>query len=163
MIIRNGTEKDLPRIVTIYNASIGGRMATADLEPVSVASRVNWFKMRSPLKHPIWVIEMEGVVVGWLSFQPFYGRPAYHATAEVSIYIASEYHRRGLGKRMLVEAIRQSPNLGLKTLIGFIFAHNQASLKLFEKFGFENWGYMPQIADIDGIERDLVILGLRVG
>lgn len=163
MIIRHGTEHDLPAIVAIYNASIPSRMATADLEPVSVESRANWFKRRSPDKHPLWVVEIEDVVAGWLSFQPFYGRPAYHATAEVSIYIASEYHRRGLGKRLLGEAVRQSPNLGLNTLIGFIFAHNEASLKLFEKFGFERWGHLPGIADIDGVERDLVILGLRVG
>ena len=163
MIIRHGTEKDLPAIVAIYNASIPGRMATADLEPVSVASRINWFKKRSPDKHPLWVLEIEGVVAGWLSFQPFYGRPAYHATAEVSIYIASEYHRRGLGKRLLAQAVDRSPTLGLNTLIGFIFAHNEASLKLFERFGFELWGHLPGIADIDGVERDLVILGLRVG
>ncbi len=163
MIIRHATENDLPSIVAIYNASIPSRMATADLEPVSVASRVNWFKKRSPLKHPLWVIEIEGVVVGWLSFQPFYGRPAYHATAEVSIYIASNYQRRGLGERLLKEAIRQSPNLGLNTLIGFIFDRNEASLKLFEKFGFERWGHMPRIAELDGIECGLVILGLRVG
>ncbi|AFY56088.1 sortase-like acyltransferase [Rivularia sp. PCC 7116] len=163
MIIRHATENDLPAIVAIYNASIPSRMATADLEPVSVMSRINWFKKRSPLKHPLWVVETGEVIAGWLSFQPFYGRPAYHATAEVSIYIASNYQRRGLGKILLQEAIRQSPNLGLKTLIGFIFGHNEASLKLFEQFGFERWGHMPGIAELDGVERDLVILGLRLG
>jgi phosphinothricin acetyltransferase len=163
MIIRHGTENDLPLIVAIYNASIPNRMATADLEPVSVTSRVNWFKRRERSRHPLWVVEIEGVVVGWLSFQQFYGRPAYHATAEVSIYIANQYQRQGLGKRLLAQAVSQSPQLGLNTLIGFIFAHNQASLKLFEKFDFERWGYLPRIADIDNVERDLVILGLRVG
>ncbi|MGB3758968.1 MAG: N-acetyltransferase family protein [Rivularia sp. (in: cyanobacteria)] len=163
MIIRHATENDLHAIVAIYNASIPNRMATADLEPVSVQSRINWFKNRSPVKHPLWVIEIGDVIAGWLSFQPFYGRSAYHATAEVSIYIASNYQRRGLGKQLLAEAIRQSPNLGLKTLIGFIFEHNQASLKLFEKFGFQRWGHMPGIAELDGVERGLVILGLRVG
>lgn len=163
MIIRHATENDLPAIVAIYNASIPSRMATADLEPVSVMSRINWFKKRSPVKHPLWVIEIEEIIAGWLSFQPFYGRPAYHATAEVSIYIATKYQKRGLGKILLQEAIRQSPNLGLKTLIGFIFEHNEASLKLFEKFGFQRWGHMPGIAELDGVERGLVILGLRVG
>ncbi|MBV6625925.1 MAG: N-acetyltransferase [Rivularia sp. (in: Bacteria)] len=163
MIIRHATEKDLHAIVAIYNASIPGRMATADLEPVSVMSRINWFRKRSPLKHPLWVIETGDIIAGWLSFQPFYGRPAYRATAEVSIYIATNYQKQGLGKRLLKEAIRQSPNLGLKTLIGFIFEHNEASLKLFEQFAFQRWGHMPGIADIDGIERGLVILGLRVG
>lgn len=163
MIIRHATENDLPAIVAIYNASIPSRMATADLEPVSVQSRINWFKKRSPVKHPLWVIEIGDVIAGWLSFQPFYGRPAYHATAEVSIYIATKYQRQGLGKILLKEAIRQSPNLGLKSLIAFIFEHNQASLKLFEKFGFERWGHLPGIAELDGVERGLVILGLRVG
>ena len=110
MIIRHANENDLPAIVAIYNASIPGRMATADLEPVSVMSRINWFKNRSPVKHPLWVVETGEVIMGWLSFQPFYGRPAYHATAEVSIYIATKYHRQGLGERLLKEAIRQSPN-----------------------------------------------------
>ena len=162
MIIRHANENDLPAIVAIYNASIPNRMATADLEPVSVQSRINWFNNRTPVKHPLWVLETGEVIAGWLSFQPFYGRPAYHATAEVSIYIATKYHRQGLGERLLKEAIRQSPNLGLKTLIGFIFGHNEASLKLFEKFGFESWGNLPGIAELDSVERDLVILGLRV-
>lgn len=162
MLIRHGTENDLPRIVAIYNASIGGRMATADLEPVSVASRETWFKRRSPHKHPLWVIQVEGIVAGWLSFQPFYGRPAYKATAEISIYIAPNYHHCGLGKQLLAEAIRQSPHLGLQNLIGFIFAHNQPSMELFAKFGFQQWGHLPLIAQLDGIERDLIIMGKRV-
>ncbi|WP_016875851.1 GNAT family N-acetyltransferase [Chlorogloeopsis fritschii] len=162
MTIRHATETDLPKIVAIYNAAIPSRMATADLEPVSVESRIAWFKGRSPLKNPLWVIEVEGVVAGWLSFQSFYGRPAYHATAEISIYIAPGYHRCGLGKQLLTQAIKQSPTLGFKNLVCFIFAHNHPSLKLFEKFGFQRWGYLPQVAELDDVERDLAILGLRI-
>ncbi|MER3493472.1 MAG: N-acetyltransferase [Mastigocladus sp. ERB_26_2] len=162
MIIRHATEADLPKVVAIYNAAVPGRMATADLEPVSVESRRTWFSTRSSSKNPLWVIEVEGVVAGWLSLQSFYGRPAYHATAEVSIYIATKYHRHGLGKQLLSQAINQSPSLGIKNLLGFIFAHNHPSLQLFEKFGFQNWGYLPKVAELDGVERDLVILGRRI-
>jgi len=59
-------------------------------------------------------------------------------------------------------AIRRSPELGIKTLIGIIFAHNQPSLKLFEKFGFQRWGYLPKVAALDGVERDVVIVGLHL-
>ncbi|PMB25109.1 GNAT family N-acetyltransferase [Fischerella thermalis] len=162
MIIRHATEADLPKVVAIYNAAVPGRMATADLEPVSVESRRNWFIGRSPSKNPLWVIEVEGVVAGWLSLQSFYGRPAYHATAEVSIYIAPKYHRHGLGKQLLSQAINQSPYLGIKNLLGFIFAHNHPSLQLFNKFGFQNWGYLPKVAELDGVERDLVIMGRHI-
>jgi phosphinothricin acetyltransferase len=163
MTIRHANETDLPAIVAIYNAAIPSRLATADLEPVSVESRRAWFQGRSPNLRPLWVIEQQGVIAGWLSFQSFYGRPAYHTTAEISIYIAPAFHRCGLGKLLLATAIHESPKLGLKTLLGFIFAHNQPSLKLFQSFGFQQWGHLPQVANLDGVERDLIIMGLRIG
>ncbi|MCC5615763.1 N-acetyltransferase family protein [Nostoc sp. CHAB 5836] len=162
MTIRHATETDLPTIVAIYNAAIPSRMATADLEPVSVESRLAWFKGRSPSQRPLWVTEVDGVIAGWLSFQSFYGRPAYSKTAEISIYIAPNFHQRGLGGQLLAQAISESPRLGLKTLVCFIFAHNQPSLKLFETFGFQRWGHLPKIAELDSVERDLVIMGLRI-
>jgi phosphinothricin acetyltransferase len=162
MNIRHAIETDLPTIVAIYNAAVPSRMATADLEPVSVESRLGWFRGRVPSQRPLWVIETNGVIAGWLSFQSFYGRPAYHSTAEISIYISPDFQGRGLGKQLLAKAIQESPKLGLKTLVGFIFAHNQPSLKLFTCFGFQTWGNLPKIGDLDGVERDLMILGLRV-
>ncbi|MGL5060970.1 MAG: GNAT family N-acetyltransferase [Microcoleus sp.] len=162
MKIRDAIERDLPEIVEIYNAAIPGRMATADLQPVSVESRLAWYREHSPNTWPIWVMESEQTVIGWLSLRMFYGRQAYQHTAEVSIYVAPDRQCCGVGKQLLAEAIRRSPELGLKTLMGVIFACNQPSLKLFEKFGFQRWGYLPQVAEIDGIEGDVVIVGLRL-
>ncbi len=162
MTIRDATIEDLPSIVAIYNAAIPGRMATADLAPVSLDSRRTWFAEHSPPSRPLWVLEQDGAVRGWLSFQSFYGRPAYHATAEISVYVASDTHRRGYGRGLLSEAIRRAPEFGLKTLLGFIFAHNQPSLALFRSFGFETWAHLPRVAELDGIERDLMILGRRL-
>lgn len=45
------TINDLPEIVQIYNQTIAGRKATADLEPVSVADRIEWFKQHNAA-HP---------------------------------------------------------------------------------------------------------------
>ncbi|MGD1807635.1 GNAT family N-acetyltransferase [Dapis sp. BLCC M126] len=162
MKIRNAEAKDLTVIVEIYNASIPSRIATADPDAISVESRISWYQEHSPNSRPILVIELDDKVVGWLSFQSFYDRPAYKATAEVSIYVAPEYKGQGIGKKLLSEAIYRSPQLGIKTLLGFIFAHNNPSLSLFDKFGFEHWGYLPRVADLDGIRRDLVIVGLHL-
>jgi L-amino acid N-acyltransferase YncA len=160
--IRNATIADMPAIVAIYNAAIPGRMATADLEPVSVDSRRVWFNEHSPNSRPLWVIEEGGEIKGWLSFQSFYGRPAYQATAELSVYIATDAQRRGYARRLVAEAIRRAPELGVKTLLGFIFGHNEPSLALFGSYGFEKWAHLPRVAEMDGIERDLLILGLRL-
>jgi phosphinothricin acetyltransferase len=163
MIIRDAVETDLPAIMAIYNAAIPSRMAASDLEPVSVESRLCWFYEHTPNYRPIWVMELDGVIAGWLSFQSFYyKRPAYLATAEISIYVAPAYRRRGVGRQLLSQAIHQSPSLGLKTLMGFVFVHNKPSLQLLETLGFQRWGYLPKVAKLDGVERDLVILGRRI-
>lgn len=162
MTIRDATEADLPAIVEIYNAAIPDRMATADTAAVSVESRAGWFREHDPKRRPLWVAVENGVIVGWLSFQSFYGRPAYHATAEVSVYVSPSKQRGGIGRLLLARAIEQAPRLGLKTLLGFIFGHNEPSLRLFEGFGFERWGILPRVAELDGVERDLIIVGLRL-
>ncbi|HLI78597.1 MAG TPA: GNAT family N-acetyltransferase [Candidatus Binataceae bacterium] len=162
MTIRDATLKDLPAIVSIYNAAIPGRMATADLEPVSFDARRAWYAEHSSKSRPLWVIEDDGVVKGWISFQSFYGRPAYHATAELSVYIAPDAQRSGYARKLVAEAIRRAPEFGLKTLLGFIFGHNAPSLALFRSFGFETWAHLPRVAELDGIERDLMILGRRL-
>ena len=153
---------DLPAIVDIYNVTIPTRQATADLEPISIESRQPWFERHNPESRPLWVAEIDGVTVGWLSFETFYGRPAYDTTAEISIYIAPTYQRQGFGQWLLKEAIVQGSSLGLKTLLAFIFAHNVPSLSLFERCGFREWGNLLRVAELDGVERDLIIMGRRI-
>ncbi|MCR2807835.1 GNAT family N-acetyltransferase [Paenibacillus soyae] len=161
--IHDAGSSDLERIVEIYNSTIASRMVTADLEPATVESKRAWFDNHSPDKRPIWIVRMEdGEIGAWLSYQSFYGRPAYQATAEVSIYIDEKYRGLGLGSVLIEKAIGESPRLGLTTLLGFVFGHNEPSLKLLRKYGFEQYGFLPRVAVLDGVERDLVILGRKV-
>jgi phosphinothricin acetyltransferase len=160
--MRDATEKDLPAIVEIYNSTIPGRMATADLEPVTVESRLPWLRAHDPARRPLWVEERGGRVVGWISLQDFYGRPAYAATAEVSVYVDARERGRGHGARLLAAIAQRAPGFGVSTLLGFIFAHNAPSLALFERAGFARWGLLPRVAVLDGVPRDLAIVGRRI-
>ena len=153
---------DLSAIVAIYNSTVASRMVTADTEEIPVASRQAWFDDHDPQRRPLWVVEQDGVILGWLSYSNFYGRPAYAGTAELSIYLHEAHRGKGLGRYFLEQAIVHAPQIGVHTLLGFIFGHNEPSLKLFERFGFARWAHMPGVATLDGIERDLVILGKRV-
>ena len=67
-----------------------------------------------------------------------------------------------MGRRLLGEAISRAPDLGLRTLVGYIWAHNEPSLRLFGAMGFASWGLLPRVAELGSLECDLVILGLRV-
>ena len=163
MKFRNANRNDLDRIVEIYNSTVAGRIVTADTEPVSTESKVRWFDEHSADKRPLWMIDTpEHGNIGWLSFQSFYGRPAYNGTVEISIYLDEKVRGKGYGKKVLQYAIDNCRQYGIKTLLGYIFAHNEPSLKLFEHFGFEAWANMPNIAVLDGIERSLIIMGKRI-
>jgi len=159
MIIRDAVEADLPAIIQIYNATVPSRTVTAELEPTTVEARLPWFREHWPEQYPFWVADFEGRVIGWLDFKKFLPRGAYRGTAEISVYIDEKFRRRGVGQELLEQAIARAPSLGLGALVGFIFGHNEPSLKLFQHYRFERWGFLPGVAQLDGVERDLVIMG----
>lgn len=162
LTFRHATLHDLPAIVAIYNSVIPGRMVTADTEPVSVESKVNWFNNHTPERRPLYMVYDGDTRVGWVSLESFYGRPAYNQTTEVSIYLDEAARGKGYGKAILEKIIAEAPSFGIKTLLGYIFAHNEPSLKLFRSFGFEQWALFPNVAVLDGVERSLIILGKRI-
>lgn len=164
MIIRDATEADLPAIVTIYNESISGGKATADLVAVTVEERWTWFQEFDPDRRPCWVAEDEGKVVACVYLRSFYaGRPAYNKTAEISTYISRRYQGKGLGTRLKKEMIAECPRLGVENLLSFYFDHNEASRRVNEKLGFKDSAHLKEIAEVFGEKRGLVIAILRVG
>ena len=163
MTIRDAAEADLPAIVGIFNATVPTRLSTAVLEPVSVEERLAWFHEHTPDHHPLWVLEIDGRIAGWLSFHSFIARCAYRGTAEVSVYVHQNFRRRGVARRLLEEGIARSPMLECTALVGLIMGHNTASLRLFDRLGFERWGLLPRVTRLEDVERDIVIVGRHIG
>ena len=161
MQYRNATLNDLPTIVDIYNSTIASRLVTADTEPVSVESRLDWFNAHNAETRPLWMVEENAETIGWVSFNNFYGRPAYNNTAEISIYLHPTARGKGYGKKILQYCIQQATSLHIHTLLGIIFAHNIPSLTLFANEGFTQWGHLPEIAIMDGNHYSVVIMGLK--
>lgn len=163
-VISRATAADLPEIVAIYNSTVASRQSTADLEPVSVASRQAWFDTHQQPNRPIFVLKAKGLdeVLAWGSFSDYYPRAAYHITAEISLYVRHDMRGTGCGKDLLAYMLMQAPKLSIQTVIGVIFAHNFASLNLFGKFGFEQWGLLPQVCNLDGKLADVVLLGKKI-
>lgn len=161
--VREATEADLPTIVDIYNQSIPAGWSTADTRPITVSDRVEWFRKFDATKRPIWMAEVEGVPAAVTYLSSFYGgRPAYDATAEISVYVATAFHRRGIGKRLKQWVIAQCPRLGVTTLLSMYFDHNEATKRINDSLGFEIMGHLTEIANVQGHKRGLVIAGLRI-
>ena len=180
-IVQRAKENDLADILTIYNQSVAGKQATANLTPVTMPERINWFNEHiNHVNRPIYVVKaiyaasqdrgqtiiqtnqqttFTSPIVAWGSFSDLYARPAYHISSEISIYLHQGYHGRGLGSLLVRWMLTQASSLGIRNVVALIFAHNQPSLGLFNKLGFTQWGYMPQVCDMQGFIADVVMLG----
>lgn len=162
--IRLAAQTDLAFIVAIYNSTIASRQVTADLEPVSIAQRQNWLTqhLQDP-QRPVYVMEnAAGQIIAWGSFSDYYPRAAYRITAEISIYVAESQRGQGVGQQLLDGMITMAPQLGIRHIIGVIFGHNTASISLFARNGFVQWGKLPQVCDLAGQLADVVIMGKTV-
>ncbi len=78
------------------------------------------------------------------------------------MYVAPKFHRQGVATALLAHSLEGAPSLQLSTLLGFLFAHNTPSVALFKSFGFAEWAHLPEVAELDGVKRDLLILGRHV-
>lgn len=177
-IVQRATADDLAVVLAIYNQTIAGKQATANLVPVSCEERADWFSEHiDSSTRPIYVVKTSNseehnqehnlnkqpsIIVAWGSFSDLYSRPAYHISSEISIYLHSDYHGQGLGSLLTCWMLLQAPNLGIRNIVALVFAHNKPSLGLFHKLGFEQWGYMPQVCDMQGFIADVVMLGIAV-
>lgn len=164
---RDATEADLPRIVEIYNFAVATRKCSCDLDPTTVDARRISFLEHSPNHRPLWVAEDSARpdlgVAGYLGFFHFMNeRPGYFITADLAIYLHPQYQGKGLGTYLITQAIERAPSLGVETLTATIFASNASSVALFKKMGFEQWGFMPRVARLEGVEKDLVLVGRRL-
>jgi len=164
---RDAAERDLPRVVEIYNFAVAARTCSCDLEPTTEAARRPSFLEHTSNHRPFWVAEdasrPEFGVIGYLGFFHFMNeRPGYFITADLAIYLHPEYQGKGLGTYLISAAIERAPALGVETLTATIFASNESSIALFAKLGFEQWGFMPRVARLEGVEKDLVLVGRRV-
>lgn len=163
MTIRLAEKRDLEALVEIYNQAIVTGEKTADTSPYSVDDRLGWFNGHSPAKHPILVAVNDETVQGYLTISAHRpGRQALRHTAEVSFYIHFDYHRQGVASKLLNHAIKVCPELKVKTLFAILLETNLASIGLLQKFGFEKWGYLPRVAEINGIETGQFYYGRRV-
>ncbi|RZT95634.1 phosphinothricin acetyltransferase [Ancylomarina subtilis] len=151
MDIRLAQTSDLEAINTIYNQAVLARYCTADLDSISMREREIWFQTHSEENYPVFVGEESGEVVAWFSFSAWRsGRRALVQTAEVSYYIHDQHFRKGYASQLMSFALTKAPELGFKNLFAILLEPNIASIKLLEKFGFELWGRLVDVAEIDG-------------
>ena len=93
---------------------------------------------------PVIVAEANGQVVGFGMYSEFRFREAYKFTVEHSVYVANDYHGKGIGNVLLAELIALAKAQKIHTMIAVIDAENQGSVSFHEKFGFKTVGIIKE-------------------
>lgn len=139
-MIRPATPSDLEAILTIYNDAIIHTTAVYSYQPQTLQERNNWFVQKQTDGYPVIVYEVEGNVAGFATFGPFRAWPAYKYSIEHSVYVNSDYRKRGIGRALLQELINLANAGEYKTLIAGIDAANEQSILLHKSLGFTHSG-----------------------
>ncbi|MEA2109124.1 MAG: N-acetyltransferase family protein [Pseudomonadota bacterium] len=163
MEIRTANWEDLEAIVSIYNQAVAAGQKTADIIPVTVASRKQWFEAHDPHSYPILVAVYNDIIIGYLTVSAYRpGRMAVRHTAEVSYFVHFDYHHRGVASNLLGHAMHLCPPLHIKTLFAIIIDSNEYNIRLLENYGFKKWGHLPRVAEFHGVEVGHLYYGLRI-
>lgn len=152
-------QKYAEAITDIYNQAVALKQ-TGDTVAVTVESRAKWLDEHNGDGYPVFVAVDEGKVVGWLSFSAYRpGRAAFKHTAEVSYYVDGNNQQKGTGTLLLNYAKEYAAANSFTTLIAIILENNEASIKLMKKCGFMQWGFLPAVADFNGMKVGHVYYG----
>ncbi len=155
-MIRTMTGQDGPRILEIYKMGLETRNATFETE---VPSWTDWDAKHHP--HSRFVFVEGEKILGWIALAPVSARKVYAGVAEVSVYIATNAHGKGIGSQLMEKVILSSEKQGIWTLYSSIFPENEATLRLHEKFDFRIIGRREKIAKLDSRWRDTILLERR--
>ena len=155
MRIRAASAADVEAISTIYNQSVGERVATFQADPVEAAA----FVARIEAGQLFLVAEEGSDVIGvaWVSdYDPLHDY--YAGVGEATLYVERSARRAGAG-RMLLEALsNQAASGGRHKLVAKIFASNEPSLALFESAGYREVGVHRRHGRIDDEWKDVVVV-----
>jgi phosphinothricin acetyltransferase len=161
LTIRLATAADLESIREIYNYYVANSTCTYQLEPDTAAERLAWFEGRSPA-HPVTVAEIAGNIVGWASLSPWKSRAGYVHSVEFSVYIHHDWHRRGIGRALVLDLIERATAAGHHTIIGGACTTQTASLAMQESLGFQRVAHFRETGYKFGRWLDVVYMQLML-
>ena len=155
-------------ILAILNEAIATSTALYDYHPRTPAMMAEWFEAKRRggfqsgygvgLEKGFPVLGMEsdaGELMGFASYGTFRAWPGYKYTIEHSVYVASPFRRRGVGRALLEATIARAQAEDYHAMVGGIDSTNTASIELHKSMGFELVGTLPEVGFKFGKWRDV--------
>jgi L-amino acid N-acyltransferase YncA len=162
--IRPAVVADLPAITDIYEHAVRFGTATFELVPPDLAEMTRRFEALVDGGFPYFVAALEGRAVGFAYAAAYRLRPAYRFTAEDSVYLQPEIHRRGVGRQLLQRLIAECEARGFRQMIAVAGdSANAASIGVHLSCGFQMVGTHPNVGFKFGRWLDIVMMQLALG
>jgi L-amino acid N-acyltransferase YncA len=132
-MIRAATPEDAAVVAAIYAPLVRDSIVSFEEDVPDAAEMAS--RMGSSIS---WLVhEIDGSVAGYAYAAPFQGRAAYKWSAEVSVYIADAARGRGVGRELIDALLDELRRRGYVNAFAGIALPNDASVRLFETFGFK--------------------------
>ena len=135
---------DAQELIDIYNYYVINTTVTFDIEPLSLPV----FKEKIEqiiAEYPFIVFEENNDILGYAYGSRFRPRAAYNYVAESTVYVKHAAYGNQIGSKLYAELIRLLKKTNLHTVLGVLTIPNEASIKLHEKFGFEQVANLREV------------------
>jgi L-amino acid N-acyltransferase YncA len=162
--IRDAGPSDIAAITRIYTHAVAYGTASFELEPPDEAEMARRQKKLLTDGYPYLAAEADGAVAGYAYAAPYRARPAYKWCVENSVYVAQDFHRRGIGKQLLLALIEECERRGFRQMIAVIGDSAQtASISLHAAAGFEMVGTLRSVGFKHGRWLDTPLMQRALG
>ena len=139
-MIRPAVERDLIKVLEIYNDAVLNTTAVYTYHAQTLEERKLWFQKKMEDHLPVLVFEENNEVLGFATYGPFRAWPAYKYTIEHSVYVDIGARKLGIGSALVQEIVNLADERNYTTIVAGIDASNKNSISMHEKLGFEYSG-----------------------
>ncbi len=143
-IVRCATTADADGIRAIYAPVVLETPISFELEPPTVDEMRG--RIEKTLPHFPWLVcESDGNVEGYAYASRHRERAAYQWSADVSVYVAADARRKGVGRRLYTPLLGMLADMNYYTALAGVVLPNPGSVGLHEAMGFKPIGVYRNI------------------
>ncbi|HEY1466605.1 MAG TPA: GNAT family N-acetyltransferase [Acidimicrobiales bacterium] len=158
VVIREAQHSDITEIVSIYDDVLATTSAVWREQPTTSGERERWLDDKQGANHPVLVAVDASGVLGFVSYRPFRDWPGYAHTIEHTIHVRPDARGRGVGALLLASVEDRARSNGVHVMVAATDATNQGSIRFHQRAGFIEVGRMPEVGQLRGTWRDLVLM-----
>jgi phosphinothricin acetyltransferase len=146
--VRPGVEGDLEALTDIYNHYVRETPITFDIAAFTPEERRPWL-LSHPEDGPYRLMVAADAdtqeILGYATSSPHRAKPAYVTSVEVTVYLAPQAGRRGIGTFLYKALFEALADEDVHRAYAGIAQPNEASTRLHEHFGFRHVGTYREV------------------